>query len=101
MRAGAVEIDLVEPTVHRSGEEVRLTPRAWEFLAELARSPGRLVTHAQILRSVWAPAHERVVEYLRVTARALRLKLEDEPSMPRLLRNEPGVAYRLMAEAVV
>jgi len=100
VRAGAVEIDLVERTVHRGGEEVRLTPKEWEFLAELARSPGRVLTHVQILRSVWGPAHERDVEYLRVTARALRLKLEDEPSMPRLLRNEPGVGYRLMGEAV-
>ena len=95
---GGVEIDLVARTVRRDGAEVRLTPKEWEFLAQLARHSGRVVTHAQMLREVWGTAHEKDVEYLRVTARALRLKLEGNPSMPRLIRNEPGVGYRLTGE---
>lgn len=27
-----------------------------------------------------------------------RLKLEEEPARPRLIRNEPGVGYRLISE---
>ena len=36
-------------------------------------------------------------EYLRVAIRSLRQKLEETPSEPRLIINEPGVGYRLMA----
>ncbi|HZV10881.1 MAG TPA: helix-turn-helix domain-containing protein, partial [Novosphingobium sp.] len=57
---------------------------------------GRVITHAQLLRAVWGPGHEQDVEYLRVAARGIRRKLEDEPAAPTLLRNEPGVGYRLM-----
>lgn len=96
VRIGAVEIDLAARIVRRNGEEIRLTPKEYGFLAELARHPGRVLTHAQILRQVWGVAHERDVEYLRVAARALRLKLEDDPSAPDLIRNEPGVGYRLV-----
>ncbi len=92
---GASSIDLVERRVTRGGEEVRLTPREYALLAELARFPGRVLTHAHLLRAVWGPAHVADVEYLRVAMRGLRRKLEPDPAAPTLLRNEPGVGYRL------
>ncbi len=57
--------------------------------------PGRVLTHAHLLRAVWGPAHVDDVEYLRVAMRGLRRKLEPDPAAPVLLRNEPGVGYRL------
>jgi len=98
LRRGPVEIDLAARMVRRDGEEVHLTPREYGFLAELAKAPGRVVTHAQLLRAVWGPGHETDVEYLRVAARSIRRKLEADPSRPRFFRNEPGVGYRLMGE---
>ena len=88
-------IDLVRRRVTRSGEEVRLTRKEYALLAELARHPGRVLTHAHLLRAVWGAAHADDVEYLRVTMRGLRRKLEVDPAAPLLLRNEPGVGYRL------
>lgn len=96
VRAGSVEIDLAARIVRRDGSETRLTAKEWALLAELARHPDRILTHAQILKAVWGPAHEKDVEYLRVTARSLRLKLEANPSQPVLIRNEPGIGYRLV-----
>ena len=96
VQAGDVLIDLDRRLVTRGGEEVRLPPKEWALLAALAAHPGRVVTHAQLLRDIWGPAHAADVEYLRVAARGLRLKLEMEPSRPRLIRNEPGVGYRLV-----
>ena len=94
--AGDIEIDLAARRVTRAGEEVHLAPKEYGFVAELARHPGRVITHAQLLRAVWGAAHERDVEYLRVAARGLRLKLEPDPSAPALIRNEPGIGYRLV-----
>jgi len=96
--AGEVEIDLDARQVRRRGVEVHLTPREYDMLAELARRPGKVVTHAHLLAAVWGPGHESDVEYLRVAARSLRRKLEEEPSRPRLICNELGVGYRLMVE---
>ncbi|HEX4737115.1 MAG TPA: response regulator transcription factor [Allosphingosinicella sp.] len=96
LRVGEVEIDLDARQIRRGGEEVHLTPREYGFVAELARHPGRVLTHAQLLRAVWGVGHEHDVEYLRVAARAVRQKLEADPSAPVLIRNEPGVGYRLM-----
>ncbi|MCH4152033.1 MAG: response regulator transcription factor [Sphingobium sp.] len=91
-----VEIDLASRLVRKDGVEVHLTPKEYGFLSELAKNPGRVVTHAQLLRSVWGPGHETDVEYLRVAARGIRRKLESDPSQPRLIRNEPGIGYRLL-----
>lgn len=92
---GEVTIDLAGRRVERRGEEVHLTKREFALLAELAAYPGRVLTHAQLLRSVWGPAHERDIEYLRVVVRSLRQKLEVDPGQPRLILNDPGIGYRL------
>ena len=97
VKIGAIEIDLTARLVRKGGEEVHLTPKEFGFLAELAKHPGRVVTHSQLLRTVWGPGHEHDVEYLRVAARGVRRKIEDDPAVPSAIRNEPGVGYRLMA----
>jgi len=93
---GDIEIDLAARLVRRAGEEVHLTPKEFGFLAELAKHPGRVVTHTQLLRTVWGAGHERDVEYLRVAARGVRKKLEGDAGPASFIRNEPGVGYRLI-----
>ena len=90
-----VEIDLVDRIVRKNGEEVHLTPKEYAFLAELARHPGRVFTHKQLLGAVWGAVFEQNIEYVRIVVRNLRQKLEADPSSPRLIVNELGVGYRL------
>ncbi|HPU14848.1 MAG TPA: response regulator transcription factor [Polymorphobacter sp.] len=78
-----------------SGRALSLTPKEYDVLQALAEAGGRILTHATLLERVWGKAHRHDVEYLRVVVRALRLKIEDDPSQPLLIRNEPGIGYRL------
>jgi two-component system KDP operon response regulator KdpE len=94
--AGDVVVDLDRRLVQKGNREVHLTPKEFAVLAELAMHPGRVLTHRHLLRSAWGAAQEDQTEYLRVVMRALRLKLEPEPSTPVILINEPGVGYRLV-----
>jgi two-component system KDP operon response regulator KdpE len=96
VEVGPIVIDLLARIVRRDEHEVHVTPKEWDLLAELAKHPGRVLTHEMLLRSVWGPAQVGQTEYLRVAIRSLRQKLEAEPSQPRLIVNEPGVGYRLM-----
>ena len=95
IEAGEVTIDLFHRTVSRNGESVHLTPKEYAVLAELAKHRGRVLTHSYLLRTVWGPAQERQIEYLRVAIRTLRQKLEDDPSRPVMILNEPAIGYRL------
>ena len=83
--------------VSRAGVAVHLTPKEYAVLAELAKHPGRVLSHAHLLRTAWGPAQEGQTEYLRVAVRALRQKLERDPAHPKLIINEPAVGYRLIA----
>lgn len=97
LRFGDVTLDLGARIVRRNGDEVHLAPKEYALLAELALHAGRVVTHAHLLRTIWGANHETDVEYLRVAARGIRRKLEgDLPSGASVIRNEPGVGYRLV-----
>ncbi|KAB7647906.1 response regulator transcription factor [Polymorphobacter fuscus] len=96
LTCGPISIDLLRREVTRDNVLVPLTRKELALLAELARHPGRVITHSQLLASVWGEAHVGDVEYLRVTVRGLRRKLEADPAAPTLIRNDPGVGYRLM-----
>lgn len=95
IKINGLEIDLLARRVRRDGVDVHLTPKEYGVLAELAKHPGRVFTHAQLLRAVWGPAHVDHVEYLRVTMRGLRTKIEADASRPTTIKTEPGVGYRL------
>jgi two-component system KDP operon response regulator KdpE len=93
--AGDVTIDLLQRTVTKAGREVHLTPKEYAVLSQLAKHPGRVITHQQIMVQVWPNDVERHVEYLRVLVRTLRQKLESDPQQPQLISNELGIGYRL------
>ena len=92
---GGISVDLLHRIVSKDGKEVHLTPKEYAVLAELAKHPGRVLTHPHLLKVAWGPAQEHQTEYLRVAIRALRQKLEKDPSRPRIILNEPAVGYRL------
>jgi two-component system KDP operon response regulator KdpE len=92
---GNLKVDRVRRLVLRDGAEVRLTPIEYKLLIALARFPGRVMTHGQLLREVWGPGHAEQTHYLRVYMAQLRHKLERDPARPRYLVTEPGVGYRL------
>lgn len=97
--AGDVEIDLLRRRVTKAGREAHLTPKEYAVLTELAKFPGRVITHDHILRTVWANEFDPHIEYLRVVIRNVRQKLEDDPAAPAIIVNELGVGYRLMDPA--
>ena len=95
LTVGDVTMDMIARTVTKAGQEVHLTPKEYAVLTQLARFPGRVITHNQIMNEVWPHEHEHHVEYLRVLVRTLRQKLEADPQQPRIICNELGIGYRL------
>jgi two-component system KDP operon response regulator KdpE len=97
-KVGELHVDLVRRQVFVGGKEVHFTPIEYKLLTTLVRHAGRVVTHQQLLREVWGPAHTDQAHYVRVYMAHLRHKLEAEPARPRYLLTEPGVGYRLAAD---
>ncbi len=77
------------------GAAVHLTPKEFELLLLFAQSPGRVLTHKVLLRSIWGAAGEDQPEYLRVLIAALRRKIEgSDGDGQRYIQSEPWVGYR-------
>ena len=99
IEVGPIKIDQPRHQVTVSGTEVHLTPIEFRLLLELARQPGRVLTHRQLLREIWGPNAVEEVHYLRVHMGALRRKIEADPARPQWLLTEAGVGYRLREPA--
>lgn len=98
VRMGDIEIDQAARVVRRDGREVRLTAKEYGLLRILVQHRGKVVTHRQILRELWGPNAEDNTHYLRVHMTHLRQKLETDPHVPRFLRTDSGIGYRLVVE---
>jgi len=93
-----LRIDVARHRVRLRGQDVHLTPLEFRLLACLARSPGRVVTHRQLLAEVWGAEYVEHTHYLRIYMGQLRAKIESDPADPRFLLTEAGVGYRLADE---
>ncbi len=93
-RGGPLEIDLAARLVRLAGEPVKLSPKEYELLRELALCTGQVVTHKRLLAIGWG-SEKADNQYLRVYIGLLRQKIEADPGDPQLILTEPGVGYRL------
>jgi hypothetical protein len=91
VHATNLTIDLGRRLVTRAGQPIRLTPTEGELLAKLARGDGKVLTHEELLISLWGRAHSHDVQYLRVFVGQLRQKIEADPSAPKVILTQPGV----------
>ena len=95
-RTGPLAVDLVGRRVLLNENDIHLSPKEYALLRFLAAHAGKVVTHQQLLKEVWGPAHVEDVQYLRVLMRQLRQKIEPGSVVARFLVTEPGVGYRLL-----
>ena len=99
IRFGEVSVNFTTRTVAKAGQPLHLTPIEYKLLTHLVRQPDRVITHQQLLKSVWGPGHEGDMHYVRVHMANLRKKIEDDPSMPTYLTTESGIGYRFRQRA--
>jgi two-component system, OmpR family, KDP operon response regulator KdpE len=95
VRTGPLTIDLVTRAVTLHGKHVALTRKEYNLMHLLASHLGLVVTHNQIIKSLWGNPSPDTIPYLRTLVRQVRQKLEANPSQPKLLISESGVGYRL------
>ncbi len=88
-----LEVDLAARVVRRDGEEIHLTPTEFDLLRALVRNRGRLMTHRDLLVSVWGSGYSEDTQVLRAHVANLRRKIEPSDG-PRYIKTDPRVGYR-------
>jgi DNA-binding response OmpR family regulator len=97
LRAGDLELDLLERRVARGGEVISLKQREFEVLAYLVRHQGAIVTREMLGRDVWRDPDHSLTNVIDVYITLLRRKLE-RPGRPPLIHTVRGVGYSLRGE---
>jgi two-component system phosphate regulon response regulator PhoB len=91
---GPLVIDERSHEVSMSGRYVELTPREFELLVFLARSPRRVYNRAQILRHVWGST-DRWQDDNTVAEHVYRIRRKLDPDdRARWIQTVRGVGYR-------
>jgi two-component system KDP operon response regulator KdpE len=98
-KSGPLCVDFAARQVKLNGTETKLTPTEYSLLRVLVQNAGKVVTHRQLLRTVWGEKAESQAQYLRVYVTHLRKKLESSSDAPNLIKTEVGIGYRLSLEA--
>jgi two-component system KDP operon response regulator KdpE len=96
---GYLHIDLGDGRVTKAGQPIELTPTESSLLMVLVSQRGRIVSHKELLTSVWGPEYADETSYLSVYIRYLRQKIEDDPANPHYIRTRWRVGY-YFADAV-
>jgi two-component system KDP operon response regulator KdpE len=94
-QSGNLIVNLALRQVLVNGQPVALTPTEYEILRSLVTHAGKVLTHAQLIRTVWGDNCEAGSHLLRVNISNLRKKIEQDTLFPRHIVTEPGVGYRL------
>lgn len=92
---GLLRIDLVRHQVFMADAIVSFTPKEYNLLRFLMVNSGKMLTHRQILNSVWGAAHNDDIQYLRVFIGQIRNKLGKCEGRAPEITTEPGIGYRM------
>ena len=91
LRRDGLSVDLDAHRAQSDGQEVVLTATEFKLLAELFKSPGRVLTRDQLLNTVWGYEFEGYARTVDTHVRRLRQKLGPHAELVETVR---GVGYR-------
>ncbi|WP_420453543.1 response regulator [Ilumatobacter sp.] len=93
---GDVELRREHGIVLKSGREVNLTKTEFRLLCEFADHAGAVLSRDQLLERVWGYEYLGDSRLVDAHVRRLRVKIEDTPDDPKLIKTARGVGYRLV-----
>jgi len=99
LRTGPLTLDVAQHAAEKEGRSLNLTATEFRLLHYLMDRASTVVPTGALLKDVWGYNDPSAREVLRVTLYRLRHKLEDDPSVPRLLHTVPGVGVMLKPES--
>jgi DNA-binding winged helix-turn-helix (wHTH) protein len=96
---GPFRLDTVNHCLWRAEERMPLTPKAFDVLRYLVEHAERLVTHEEILETLWRETYVNP-EGIRKYILEIRKVLGDQTRPPLFIETLPKRGYRFIAKAV-
>ena len=96
IRAGGLELDLIDRAVRRGSAPIEVLPREFRLLEYLMRRQGQVVTRAMLLEDVWHYRFVPQTNLVDVHVGRLRRKI-DLPGEASLIESVKGVGFLFKA----
>lgn len=94
IRTGSLAFDPDTRTLRNGSKILYLRPKEAALLLLFMKNQGKVLSRQEIMKKVWETDYMGDTRTLSVHVRWLRIKIEEDPSRPRLLRTVRGVGYR-------
>ena len=94
LTSGDLRLDLVSRKAYRNDQEINLSYKEFDLLAELMRNQGVVLSRDLLLTKVWGYDYFGESRTVDVHIRWLREKIEAEPSKPVRITTIRSVGYR-------
>ena len=94
--AGSLMIDFANRRVSFQEKPLDLTPTEYRLLCHMARNSGRILSHENILKTVWGEGYEQDATVLKSCIYQLRRKLVEAGADSEIISSERGIGYKLI-----
>ena len=91
---GPFELNLRNRTLFKNGVQIELTQVEFQIIEFFFTNPGKALSRTDILNHVWGESYYGDEKVVDVNMRRLRMKIEDEPSLPKHLVTVWGMGYK-------
>ena len=94
IRSGPFVLNLKSRTLTKNGKNIDLTQVEYQIIELLLKNKGSALDRNKILTEIWGENYYSDVKIVDVNIRRLRIKVEDEPSMPVYIQTVWGYGYK-------
>ena len=91
---GPFELNLRNRTLYKDSVQIELTQVEFQIIEYFFSNPGKALSRTDILKHVWGESYYGDEKVVDVNMRRLRMKIEDEPSLPKHLVTVWGMGYK-------
>ena len=81
-------------TLEKNGNRIRLTQVEYAIMKVFMQNPGRALSREDILSAVWGRDYEGDLKIVDVNIRRLRIKIEDDATVPTYITTVWGFGYK-------
>ncbi|GMB10961.1 MAG: response regulator transcription factor [Candidatus Improbicoccus devescovinae] len=94
MEFGDFVLNLRNRTLKKNGRDILLTQVEFQMIEYFISNPDKTLSRRQILTHIWGGTGEADEKIVDVNIRRLRVKIEDDPSVPEHIITIWGVGYK-------
>ena len=91
---GEFKLNLRSRTLTKNGKYIELTQVEFQMMEYFFTNPGAALSRTDILNTVWGSEYFGEEKIVDVNIRRLRMKIEEEPSVPKHLTTIWGIGYK-------